>query len=563
MSEKDPELVNFFLDEASDFLSHWEKICLELEAGPSLELFNALFRIAHNLKGSSRSVGLLELGEFVHKVEDVIVSVRDGKAEFKKSVLAMFFDAQTLLNAMLEALRNDPDAVVDTAEFMCKHFDDLPQTDPVNAEIMEASIEAAAPQITMAEKTTSAQVSEAKAQKAQPRDEVLRVSTRKIDNLLNLIGELSIQNSILANALGKESAELDVNVSSSLNLSKKLTKEIYNNAFDLRMTPIGGIYQRVERAIKDLSRDVNKTIEVRLEGSEVEIEKTILEKLIDPLTHIVRNSVDHGIETPEERASSGKNLTGVITISAQKEGDGVEIMIKDDGKGLNQKRILEKAMEKGIVKNPDQLTKEEIFRLIFLPGFSTAEKLTNISGRGVGMDVVMRTIEEIDGKIQIASEEGRGTKFKISIPTSLSIIDSLIVEINAITYVLPINFLEEVLDCKPSELHRDKTIYMYRGRAIPYFHLGDIFNQEFRQVVRNTTTVLVTQCQGKCIAFGVDAIVGQHQSVVRQLNSYFDLSYSISGGTILPSGEPGLILNMAEIFRRFYKNVSNDNEVAA
>lgn len=560
MALKDSELVTFFLDEASDLLSEWERVCLGLEAEQSAESFNALFRIAHNIKGSSRAVGLLEVGDFIHKVEDTIVSVRDGKLPFSSLLLEMFLEAQSNLSAWFTILRDDPEFVFSSEEFFQKYFSEKHAT-PAPAHF--TSEEAKGP-VTLAVVGTDKEPPAPSASARQPsqKDEVLRVSAKKIDNLLNLIGELSIQQSILENAMVSTQRDQDTLTLSSLNLSRKITKEIYNTAFGLRMTPIGGIYQRLERAIKDLARDLGKDIEVELLGSDVEIEKTILDKLIDPLTHIVRNSVDHGIESASQRIAAGKGARGKVTILAQKEGDGVEITIKDDGKGLNRQRILEKALEKGIIKSAQGLHQDEIFGLIFLPGFSTAEKVTNVSGRGVGMDVVMRTIEEVEGKILLASEEGRGTKFRIMIPTSLSIVESLIVAVNGANYVLPISSLEEVLDVKPEELRRDRTVYSYRGQVIPYLHLTDVLGGETPSD-RLTIPLLVTKFQGKRIALGVDSILGQHQSVVRSLNSYFDQSFAVSGGTILPSGEPGLILNVNSIIERFFKYLNKTTEAAA
>jgi two-component system chemotaxis sensor kinase CheA len=551
MSELDLELVTSFLDEATDLLTEWERLCLLLEKAPDAQALNALFRIAHNIKGSSRAVGLNEVGEFIHLIEDVIVSLKDNKSEFNARKLKMFLGAHLILSDWFMVLRMETSYVHPYKDFLKEFFNEE------KVFIDEQAVE-------LHEDEKSEEVS----QKVQSiknvlKDEVLRVSTKKIDGLLNLIGELSIQQSILENSMeslmGKNQDSL---VISSLNLGRKITKEIYSTAFGLRMTPVGGIYQRLERAIKDLSRDLGKNIEVELNGSEVEIDKTILDKLIDPLTHIVRNSVDHGIEQEEERRIAAKPPAGKITITSLKEGDGVEIHIKDDGKGLNQKRILEKAIEKGLVKNAEGLTKEEIFGLIFLPGFSTAERVTNVSGRGVGMDVVMKTLEEINGKIFIASDEGKGTKFKIVIPTSLSIVDSLIVSVAHEHYVLPINVLQEVVDVRLIDLKKHDSVYVHRGEVLPFIHLREVLCEEKRSE-NVIIPILVTKVHGNRMAIGVDKIIGQHQSVVRTLSTYFERSFAISGGTILPSGEPGLILNIPAIVEKYFNFLMKKNEASA
>jgi two-component system chemotaxis sensor kinase CheA len=450
----------------------------------------------------------------------------------------------------------EPNYQHDPSEFIKKFFNAEKKfiEEETSNEIKEVVSESPAPLQATPSVTTK---------KTNTQEESLRVSTKKIDGLLNLIGELSIQQSILENSLvGKTHHENESLIFSTINLSRKITKEIYSMAFGLRMTPVGGVFQRLERAIKDLARDINKEVDVVLQGVDVEIEKTILDKLIDPLTHIVRNSIDHGLETKDGRKAATKDPKGQIVITAVKQDDGVEITIKDDGKGLDQKRILEKAIEKNLVKPSQNLTKEEIFSLIFLPGFSTAEKVTNISGRGVGMDVVMKTIEEINGKILVGSEEGRGSKFKIIVPTSMSIVDSLIVSINQDQYVLPINVLEEVIDVNAHELQKNDSIYVYRGQVIPFLHLRDVFGKA-DPVKNSVIPILVTKVQGKRLAIGVDQILGQHQSVVRNLSHYFEHSFAISGGTILPSGEPGLILNIPSIMNRYFKYLKSVTEVSA
>jgi two-component system chemotaxis sensor kinase CheA len=571
MSEMDEELVQSFLEEASDLLAQWEGLCLKLEKEASSDTLNALFRIAHNIKGSSRAVGLTDVGTFIHIIEDIIVSIKDGRAQFNQKKLKMFLEAQSIMNDWFSVLKVESSYKFFPEDFIAEYFNEkkefiehdaslVPVIEEVVAEVVHEVVSSPEPE------AHKAAPEEAKVLqlKKEVRDEVLRVSTKKIDGLLNLIGELSIQQSILENCIHQSSMkDQESLLQSSLNLSRKITKEIYSMAFGLRMTPVGGIFQRLERAITDLARDLNKEVELEFHGSEVEIEKTILDKLIDPLTHIVRNSVDHGLEKTEDRASVEKPRKGKITISAIKQDDGVEIIVKDDGRGLNQKRIYEKAVEKKLISANATVTKEDIFSLIFLPGFSTAEKVTNVSGRGVGMDVVMKTLEEINGRIKVGSEEGRGTKFKISIPTSLSIVDSLIVSINSDQYVIPIHALEEVVDVDPQQMKMEDSVYVFRGKVIPFLHLGDVLESDHQQRPEGVYPVLVTKVQGKRLALGVDKVLGQHQSVVRNLSPYFEKSFAVSGGTILPSGEPGLILNINSISEKYFKYLQSSKEASA
>ncbi len=570
MSELDLEMVGFFLEEVDELLIKWEGICLCLEKEVTVDHINSLSRIAHNIKGSSASVGLMKLSQFVHLVEDVIVEQKNSNKELTSQTLRMLLGAHSQMAAWVDILKSEPRSEFFPQPFMDEYFSGQHESGPHKTQTPVQSIAKPKEEIKVEKGNEtvpngpvvvaeSKQTTEVEAKKSK--EEILRISTKKIDALINLIGELSIQQSILQNAIENSGTKLQGQlIYSSLNLSHKITKEIYDTAFEFRMTPVGGIFQRLDRAIKDLSRSLGKDIDVEVSGHEIEIEKTILDKMLDPLTHIVRNSVDHGIESREKRIESGKSERGVISINVSKVEEGIEITVSDDGKGLSEKRILEKAIEKKLISPTASIPREEVYALIFIPGFSTAEAVTNVSGRGVGMDVVMRTIEEVNGKISIGSEEGKGTKFRITIPTNLSIVDSLVVSVNETQYVLPLNFIEEVISLSPSFSPKDNKFLM-KEKVIPYIHLSEIFNLELTQVT-NDYPVLVTKVNGKRLAIGVESILGRHQSVVRDLNTCFDSSFAVSGGTILPNGEPGLILDISAIMQKFFKYLKTSGEAA-
>ncbi len=566
MSELDLEMVGFFLEEVDELLIKWEGICLCLEKEVTTDHINSLSRIAHNIKGSSASVGLMKLSQFVHRVEDVIVEQKNSTQDLSVQTLRMLLAAHSQMVAWVDVLKAEPRSDYYPQTFMDEYFSALPKAAAGEASAAEAVEEhAATPASTSAVLESSLPTTEnrpsTEVEAKKSKEEILRISTKKIDALINLIGELSIQQSILQNALENCGTKLQGQlIYSSLNLSHKITKEIYDTAFEFRMTPVGGIFQRLDRAIKDLSRSLGKDIDVEVSGHEIEIEKTILDKMLDPLTHIVRNSVDHGIEPREKRIEAGKAERGVISINVAKIEEGIEITVSDDGKGLSEKRILEKAIEKKLIAPTAVIPREEVYALIFIPGFSTAEAVTNVSGRGVGMDVVMRTIEEVNGKISIGSEEGKGTKFRITIPTSLSIVDSLVVAVNETQYVLPLSFIEEVISLSPSCSPKENKFLM-KDKVIPYIHLGEVFNLALARP-EHDYPVLVTKVNGRRLAIGVEAILGRHQSVVRDLNTCFDSSFAVSGGTILPNGEPGLILDISAIIQRFFKFLKTSGEAA-
>lgn len=383
-------------------------------------------------------------------------------------------------------------------------------------------------------------------------NETIRISAQKLDHILQTIGELSIHQTILFHGRSEVSTANHV-FHKSLQLSQKLTRDLYDKAIGLRMQPLESLFQRLERTTVELSRTLKKPLQYNSDGSDVELDKTVVEKIIDPLTHILRNAIDHGIESTEQRKSLGKNETGRITLSAKQDTFGVLITIQDDGKGLDPEKIKAKAIEKGLIKPQQELSTKEAFNLIFQPGFSTAEKVTEVSGRGVGMDVVHKVLEEIGGRIEIESQINQGTKFSIILQTSVNIIEGMMVQLHGQTYVIPINAIDEVINVAGSESKR-----IHHSAILPIVDLRDLLKikkQEQEQSHDENMSVVICVHRGIQIGFLVEKILGQHQVVIRPLNENINSSFGILGGTILGNGEPGLILDLATL-SDFYLNRS-------
>jgi len=369
----------------------------------------------------------------------------------------------------------------------------------------------------------------------------LRVDAGKLDDLVNLVGELVIAQARLTQlASGLGHAAL-TGVAEEI---ERLSNELRDNTLGIRMLPIGTTFSRFRRLVRDLSSEMRKSIELVTEGGETELDKTVLEQLNDPLVHLLRNSIDHGIEPPGERLAAGKSESGAIILSAKHAGGEVVLSIVDDGRGMDPERIRHKAVEKGLVPHDARLSDSEIFNLVFLPGFSTAEKITNVSGRGVGMDVVKRSMDALRGKIDIQSEPGRGSRITIRLPLTLAIIDGLQIKAGEDQYIIPLSLVEECVEL-PREgagaSGRGRTIHL-RGETVPYIRLREAFGLAGQPPA--IEQVVITRFEGERAGIAVDQVMGQQQTVIKSLGNYIGSVAGISGATINGDGTMSLILDV-------------------
>lgn len=372
----------------------------------------------------------------------------------------------------------------------------------------------------------------------------IRVTATKLDELVNLVGELVIvQARLSALAIKKGDTELDA-ISEEV---ERLTWELRDSALNIRMLPIGTTFSKFKRLVRDLASDLGKKVELTTTGAETELDKTVIEKLNDPLVHIIRNCLDHGIENLDARRKAGKPDTGCIHLSASQSGGSVLIQITDDGKGLDEQAIREKAVRLGLIAPDAEPTKQEIFSFIFGAGFSTAAKVSNISGRGVGMDVVRRAIDSLRGTIEVDSEIGRGTSITLKIPLTLAIIDGLLVKIDDSSYVLPLSTVEECIELINTGETRvnERNIVNVRGEIVPFIRLRDHFFLSGPKPA--IEQIVIVDVKGSRIGFVVDAVVGQHQTVIKNLGKAYKDVEGISGATILGDGTVALILDVVKL----------------
>jgi len=375
----------------------------------------------------------------------------------------------------------------------------------------------------------------------------IRVDTAKIDKLINLVGELVITQSMLSDLSARfEMAQLPVLLERVAQLERN-TREIQERVMGIRMLPIGSAFSRFPRLVRDLSGKAGKKIQLVLSGEETELDKTVIESITDPLTHLVRNSADHGLEGPEERIAAGKDEQGTIHLNAFHEGGNICITVSDDGRGLNRDKILAKAVKSGLIGEQDKLTDDQIWPLIFKPGFSTAEKVTDVSGRGVGMDVVKRNIESLGGTVSIKTATGTGTTFTLKLPLTLAIIEGMTIRVGHETYILPMLSIVESIQPKPDTVKTvvgKGEVMNVRGTYHPMMRLYEVFDLEPEYKDPAKAILLILETEGERVAVMVDEILGQQQVVIKSMEQNFRKVEGIAGATILGDGTVGFILDV-------------------
>jgi len=369
----------------------------------------------------------------------------------------------------------------------------------------------------------------------------IRVDATKIDSLINLIGELVIAN---ANVVQKATERADTDLIESLSIASRMLEDIRESAMQIRMVEIGDTFNKFKRIVQDIAKKVGKEVELSINGSDTELDKTVVEKIADPLVHIVRNAVDHGLETAEKRIKKGKNPVGVLKLDAYHDAGTIVISIEDDGHGLDEEVILKKAIEKGLVEEGVQLTQNEIFNLILLPGFSTAAAITDLSGRGVGMDVVKRNIESLRGNIEIQSQKDRGTRFIIRLPLTLAIIDGFLTRTGDTYYAIPLEMVVECIElsAKYSEETVNNKFINLRGELLPLLNLREFFGETVKKVEREN--IVVTKYGEHKFGIIVDELMGELQTAIKPLGKIFSGLRGLSGVSILGSGSVALILDI-------------------
>jgi len=379
----------------------------------------------------------------------------------------------------------------------------------------------------------------------------VKVASEKLDNLINLVSELVINQSRLSLFAEKYNNLELLNIVENL---QKLVKQLRDLSFEIVLVPLNELYTRFNRHVRDLLNELNKKADFVVSGLETELDKTIIEKITDPIMHILRNCIDHGIESPEERVKLGKPEKGIISMTAQYSGNYVHIFISDDGRGINEEEVRKIAIERGIISEDTTLTKQQLYELLFLPGFSTSKKVTEISGRGIGMDVVKQKLAEIRGEVKILSEKNKGTTIELKIPLTLSIIDGLLIKVENLSMVIPLSIIDKICLITNDDLEKHSRLYVtIENDRIPIFNLRE--ELEYQPIKQNIYQMIVVSTNNQKIGFIVDTIVGEYQAVLKPLGKFYQNIDIFSAATILGDGSIALVLDVNKAIENFSKKI--------
>lgn len=556
MASFDDEIKIDFLTEAKELLSGTEQCFLNLEKNPSdFENLNLIFRLAHNLKGSSGAVGFNDLADFTHKLESLLLALKESRLVVTKSIVDLLLRTNDYLVHTIETLQGNLQASYVNAELAKELIDALdpnygqgePTDSPGVPPILE---ETTLPSFTSAPESNIPPAVSSAINK--PKDENIRVSLSRIEKLLNNVGELSILQAVMVQQCVDFGSAMPQLMRDTLSSMTKIIKDTQSLSMGLRMLPIKQTFHKMERIVRDASKALGKDVELHLDGEETEVDKTVLEQLADPLVHIIRNAVDHGLEDPEFRLASGKPSVGHVYLSASHRAGQIVIEIRDDGKGLDAEKLISKAKSKGILPSDATVTPEQAYQLIFAPGFSTKEEVTDLSGRGVGMDVVRTNITALQGSIEIETQLGKGTCFRIFLPLTLAIIDSVIVCLDEERYVIPLPQVSEFFRPQASDINQvyDRSeLLTLREEPLLVLRLSSLIGRSGTQSkpASSLTALIIRDPSHRAFAVLVDRIVSQQQVVIKPLGAEIKGKPGIMGSAILGDGKPALILDLFEL----------------
>lgn len=562
---QDPELVGDFVLEAREHLQNVESGLLILEKDPdNPETLNSVFRSFHTIKGLA---GFLEFGAIQalsHEVETILDLARTGQLVMTPNLIDLTLESADFVGKEITRIESmlhgqDPGQELDPSQLIAS-VKTVIDGDPVSplepsapAELPSPaadSIPSAAPPPAAAANLVP-EAPEVRAKKGPATDtHAIRVDTAKLDYLLDMVGEMVIAESMVR--LDPDLATTkNTRLQRNLNQLRRVTEEVQKVAMATRLIPVGTLFQRVNRLVRDTSRKAGKLAEVELVGEDTQLDKTIIEELTDPIMHMVRNSIDHGIENPADRRAAGKKEAGTVQLKAYRQADHIQIEIVDDGRGLNKDRILAKALERNLIAENAILTDSEIFQLIFEPGFSTAEKVTDISGRGVGMDVVKKQIQKLRGKIDIHSTPGKGTTFFLKLPLTLAIVEGLVVGVGRERYILPIFSVHEMFrptEGQVSTVQGRGEMVMVRNQLLPLIRLYRSLGVRPRNEDASESLLIVAETEGRRFVIMVDEFIGKQEVVIKSLGASLRNTPGIAGGAILGDGRVGLILDLEAIY---------------
>jgi len=579
----DLSLASDFVTEGLEYIDEIEVNILNLEQSPEdMDCINAIFRPFHSIKGVAGFLNLEKIRDLAHNLENLLDKARNNELRVAPPLIDVILDGADALKALILQLKDEIEgrpttplqidlaALLQRIQAVEKGEEEAPEKKKLGEILVSEGVVAQVdvdqalmvPQTPASKKigeilieegkATTRQVSQALRKQAEQSADssTLRVDTHKLDDLIDMVGELVITQSMIQQDLSRQ-VNADKSLKRDIGQFFRITSSLQRTSMSLRMIPIRQTFQRMARLIRDLAKNAGKIVNIEMVGEETEIDRNMVDEIYNPLVHMVRNAVDHGLETSEERVKAGKSEKGAVSLRAYHRGGNIVIEISDDGRGLNKQKILAKALEKGMISDAGDVAEQDIYRMILLPGLSTAEKITDVSGRGVGMDVVKQSVEKLRGKMDIESRPGKGTTFITRFPLTLAIIDGMMVKVGEEIYIIPTMAIRRTL--RPSRdqynlvVNKGETINVM-GQLLSLVRLSDVFGG--KSVRENPWEAIVVVVEGenrsKCLL--VDEVIGKAEVVIKSLGSGLKHIRGVSGGAILGDGRVGLILDPEGLF---------------
>jgi two-component system chemotaxis sensor kinase CheA len=570
------DMITQFAFEAQEQLDTLEQDLLALEANPEdKSKVESAFRALHSLKGNAGFFNFSDIGSLAHKAETFLDLVRQGELVASARQISLIFKVLDFIRSAIQNVAQGRPPVVPGRIGLMDLMDEVFVSNGINPttsaeeistqsenepaagvaeEISTGSgnkpptvvVEEAAPM----EKETKPESAAARADDQSKKD-VIRVDVEKLNKLMDLVGEIVIAESMVSHNPAIANMELE-SFEKSVNYLQKNIRELQDLAMSMRMIPLTGVFGKIRRLARDISEKKKNEVELVIEGAETEVDRSVIENISDPLVHIIRNSIDHGIELPDVRRQKGKKPSGVIQLEAKRVGGEIWIVIADDGAGLNKERILAKALEKGLISGNEELSDKQIYNLIFVPGLSTAKEVTSISGRGVGMDVVSRNVEKIRGRVDVDSKPGLGTTITLKIPLTTAIVDGMLMQVSEMLYAIPTLDIKESLQIKTQNVVRltdGQEVINVRDRLIPVLRLTELHRLNGEPKTLEQGIVVVTESGNSVVGFLVDEIIGQQQLVIKPVPHYLGKVEGVSGCALLGNGDICLILDMTNLVK--------------
>jgi two-component system, chemotaxis family, sensor kinase CheA len=566
----DLDLVQEFIAESTEHLDNSEVQLLILEAHPEdKDALNAVFRAFHTIKGVAGFIDMAHVQEFAHKSENLLDSIRKGEIQLSGPVLDIIFEAVDMIKILIrdiaDAVAGDGQIVKQPgypgllARLIQYASGNIPASDSISADTA-SPVEGKRPEGAPVAAVSAEDKNEARQGSASPAKAIgnvqlkdaVRVDAERLDLLVETIGEL-----VIAEAMVSQNREIrssqSVELLRNLDHLDKICRELQQLGMSLRMVPVRPTFQKMARLVRDLSKKSGRPINFTMTGEDTELDKSVVDKIGDPLVHMLRNAVDHGIETDvDQRLAAGKTREGNIELRAFHRGGNICVEVRDDGRGLDRKLILRKAVESGIIKDGASLSDRDVFNLIFEPGFSTASEVTDVSGRGVGMDVVRRNIEELRGVVEISSRKGEGSVISFRLPLTLAIIDGMVVRVGSESYIIPtlsvVRLVRPTGEDYSTVLDKGEML-RFEEELIPMFRLNRMFSIPNAQTELRETVVIVVESEGRRVGLMTDDLVGQQQIVIKSLGESVQGTPGVAGGAIMSNGNVALILDIAGLVK--------------